>query len=176
MAKGGFFFCHRSGRSKESSCSDARTKTGFFVYFNRDSQKFWPKLDGFKRFLRFSVPGNDVSPIVMEPKWPSRDVVKTYFVDRGQSFAILDGDHHSENKDRSCFPDALFATQSMENSVLEREQPRRTRRGSLTSFRIARSAVPSKLTGTFDPDCSNRPTNDAWPMRPVATESAASSS
>ena len=101
-----------------------------------------PKLDGFKRFLRFWVAGSDVSLIVMEQKWPSRDVVKTSFVDRGQSSAILDGDHHSENKDRSYFSNALFATQGIENSVLQREQPRRTRRarrGSSTSFRIARS-------------------------------------
>ena len=62
-----------------------------------------PMLDGFKRFLRFLVPGHDVSPIVIEQKRPRRDVVKTSFVDRGQSSAILDGDHHPDVKDRACF-------------------------------------------------------------------------
>ena len=45
---------------------------------------------------------------MMEQNRPHRDVLKTYFVDRGQSSAILNGDHHPDMKDRSCFSDALF--------------------------------------------------------------------
>ena len=93
----------------------------------------------FQRCLGVLVPGHDVSPIVIEQKRPSRDVVKTYFVDRGQLQAILEADHSPDVKDRFCFSDALFATQSVENNVTEREQPRRTRRArrwSSPRFRI----------------------------------------